>query len=60
LYLREGIGVGTILGVALTPVINRNYLSQMEKHAEGKHIWPEARLPPTFIGAFLMPIALFW
>lgn len=59
-YLTEGIGVGTVLGVVLTPVINRNYLSQMEKHAEGKPIWPEARLPPTFIGAFLMPIALFW
>jgi hypothetical protein len=55
-----GIGVGSCLGVALTPVINRNYLSQMEKHAEGKAIWPEARLPPTFIGAFLMPISLFW
>jgi len=32
----------------------------MRKHANGKAVWPEARLPPTFIGAFLMPIALFW
>jgi hypothetical protein len=32
----------------------------MKKHANGKPIWPEARLPPTFIGAFLMPISLFW
>jgi hypothetical protein len=32
----------------------------MRKHAEGNPIWPEARLPPTFVGAFLMPIALFW
>jgi hypothetical protein len=55
-----GIGVGSCIGVALTPVINRNYLSQMEKHANGSLVWPEARLPPTFIGAFLMPIALFW
>lgn len=60
LYLTIGIGVGSIIGVALTPIINRNYLHQMEKHANGKPIWPEARLPPTFIGAFLMPIALFW
>jgi multidrug resistance protein len=55
-----GIGVGSTIGVALTPITNRNYLSQMKKHANGKTIWPEARLPPTFIGAFLMPISLFW
>ena len=55
-----GIGCGSIIGVALTPITNRNYLSQMKKHANGKPIWPEARLPPTFIGAFLMPISLFW
>jgi len=55
-----GIGIGSIIGVACTPLTNRNYLSQMKKHANGKSVWPEARLPPTFIGAFLMPIALFW
>jgi hypothetical protein len=55
-----GVGLGSILGVSLTPITNRNYLSQMKKHAEGKVIWPEARLPPTFLGAFLMPISLFW
>jgi hypothetical protein len=55
-----GIGVGSIIGVAITPLTNRNYLSQMKKHAGGKAIWPEARLPPTFLGAFLMPISLVW
>jgi hypothetical protein len=55
-----GIGIGSIIGVACTPITNRNYLSQMKKHANGKPVWPEARLPPTFIGAFLMPISLFW
>jgi len=55
-----GIGIGSIIGVACTPLTNRNYLSQMQKHANGKPVWPEARLPPTFIGAFLMPISLFW
>jgi hypothetical protein len=55
-----GIGVGSILGVAATPLVNRSYLSQMKKHANGKPIWPEARLPPTFVGAFLVPLSLFW
>jgi hypothetical protein len=58
--LIPGIGVGSILGVIATPLVTRNYLSQMKKHAGGNPIWPEARLPPTFIGAFLMPISLFW
>jgi MFS family permease len=55
-----GVGLGSIIGVCLTPITNRNYLSQMKKHADGKVIWPEARLPPTFLGAVLMPISLFW
>jgi len=32
----------------------------MHKHANGKPIWRKACLPPTFIGTFLMPIALCW
>ena len=58
--LTSGIGVGNILGLAATPLINRSYLSQMIKHANGQPIWPEARLPPLFVGAFLLPISLFW
>jgi hypothetical protein len=49
-----------MLAVACAPLTNRNYLSQMAKHADGKPVWPEARLPSTFIGAALLPIALFW
>jgi hypothetical protein len=55
-----GIGIGTILGVACSPLVDKVYLSEMKKHAGGKSVWPEARLPPTFVGAILMPIALFW
>jgi hypothetical protein len=49
-----------MISIAFTPIVNKNYLSQMEKHANGSPVWPEARLPPTFVGAILLPIALLW
>jgi hypothetical protein len=38
---------------------NRHYNSILEQSASG-HAEPEARLPPSIIGAIAIPIGLFW
>ncbi|RGP66300.1 hypothetical protein FSPOR_6678 [Fusarium sporotrichioides] len=58
-----GIFVGLIFATASTPIwarLRMRWLEEQEK-ATGKAISePEYRLPPTILGAVLIPIGLFW
>ncbi|KAL2042548.1 hypothetical protein N7G274_005042 [Stereocaulon virgatum] len=54
-----GITIGVIVGVTLiTYTTNTRYRRKMEERG-GKPV-PEERLVPMIIGAFLLPIGLFW
>ena len=54
-----GITIGVILGVAIiTYTSNTRFKRKMEANG-GKPI-PEERLIPMIVGAFLLPIGLFW
>ena len=52
-----GVSVGTLLGIALTIYDNSRYNSTAAK--AGGVAPPEERLPPTMIGAVILPIGLF-
>lgn len=53
-----GIMVGMLAAIAYTIPSNQRYIETQRKH--GGHAPPEARLPPTLIGAIALPIGLFW
>lgn len=58
-----GIFVGMILGIASDPLWRKNYARLMRNYEKetgqpGKSE-PEFRLPPTILGAWIVPIALF-
>ena len=52
-----GIGVGMVIGTALTPVCNRYYVRAVNASPNGRAP-PEARLPPACFGAICLPIGL--
>jgi hypothetical protein len=54
-----GIAVGFIFAVIYCLWDNRRY-SKLSDAAAGHPVPPEARLPPAIIGAFALPIGLFW
>ncbi|KXJ96338.1 major facilitator superfamily domain-containing protein, partial [Microdochium bolleyi] len=53
-----GLGVGAFLGLLLTGVISDRIMAELSKR-NGGVFKPEYRLPPLFIGAFLVPAGLF-
>ncbi|KAK2012972.1 major facilitator superfamily transporter [Colletotrichum eremochloae] len=53
-----GVAVGMTASVIYTAFDNRRYLKVSAAH--GGFAPPEARLPPSMIGACLLPIGLFW
>jgi hypothetical protein len=53
-----GVAVGITIGVIYTIPDNTRYKKVMASH-DGKAP-PEARLPPSMIGAVALPIGLFW
>ena len=54
-----GITIGVILGVAII-VYTSNTRFRQKMEANGGKPVPEERLVPMIIGAFLLPIGLFW
>ncbi|KAG9577133.1 MFS general substrate transporter, partial [Aureobasidium melanogenum] len=52
-----GIFVGMITGVSCDPIWRKNYIRLVNKN--GGVSEPEFRLPPTILGAVLVPIGLF-
>ncbi|OHE93784.1 major facilitator superfamily transporter [Colletotrichum orchidophilum] len=53
-----GVAVGMIAAVVYTGFDSRRYLKVSAAH--GGFAPPEARLPPSMVGACLLPIGLFW
>ncbi|KAK1984807.1 major facilitator superfamily transporter [Colletotrichum cereale] len=53
-----GVAVGMVFAVIYTAFENRRYIKVVAAH--GGFAPPEARLPPSMIGACLLPIGLFW
>jgi multidrug resistance protein len=52
-----GVGLGMMVGIPFFGYLNKAY----SKAAEGgKQPDPEMRLPPAMIGAFAIPIGMFW
>jgi hypothetical protein len=54
-----GIGLGFVIGVLYAVWDNVRYAKLVDESA-GHPVPPEARLPPAIIGAFALPIGLFW
>lgn len=52
-----GVAVGMVLGIMLTVYDNQRYKRAAAKH--GGAAPPEERLPPTMIGAVVLPVGLF-
>jgi hypothetical protein len=59
-----GIFIGMTIGIATSPLWHKNYirLVQMRETQGGQSgcSEPEYRLPPTILGATLVPVGLFW
>jgi len=53
-----GILVGAIL--VMPPLFTYQYFIQEKQFNENGEIKPELRLPPALVGAFAIPICLFW
>ncbi|KAL4251643.1 MFS transporter superfamily protein [Abortiporus biennis] len=54
-----GVGIGILFGTSLAPVNNILYWRAMDRSETGRAP-PEARLYMPMMGAFLLPIGLFW
>lgn len=54
-----GIAIGMIIGMAYALWDNKRYIRVMNK-SPGRIAPPEARLPPTMVGAGAITIGLFW
>ena len=52
-----GVAVGMVLGIMLTVYDNQRYNRAAAKH--GGAAPPEERLPPTMVGAVVLPVGLF-
>jgi hypothetical protein len=58
-----GIFVGLIIATATTPIwakLRAGWLEKQKKETGKAVSEPEYRLPPCILGAFLIPIGLFW
>ncbi|CAG7561215.1 unnamed protein product [Fusarium equiseti] len=58
-----GIFVGLIIATATTPIwakLRAGWLAKQKKETGKAVSEPEYRLPPCILGAFLIPIGLFW
>ncbi|KAI1068323.1 hypothetical protein LB507_004346 [Fusarium sp. FIESC RH6] len=58
-----GIFVGLIIATATTPIwakLRAGWLEEQKKETGKAVSEPEYRLPPCILGAFLIPIGLFW
>lgn len=54
-----GIGIGSLLGLFVLGAISDRLLQRLTK-SNGGVSKPEYRLPPMFVGSWLIPLALFW
>ncbi len=54
-----GVAVGFVFGVFYSVWDNRRFSKVVDERA-GQPVPPEARLPPAIVGAFALPIGLFW
>lgn len=54
-----GVGVGTTVGLCLSPLQNKYYREAMARNSTGLPV-PEARLFSPMIGGVCLPIGLFW
>jgi MFS family permease len=54
-----GIGVGSLLGLAIFGVLSDKLIQKMAA-SRGGEMKPEYRLPPLIPGSCLVPIGLFW
>ncbi|CCM02862.1 uncharacterized protein FIBRA_04974 [Fibroporia radiculosa] len=54
-----GVGVGTTLGLCLTPIQNRMYQAAAARSPTGRAA-PEQRLYAPMFGAICLPIGMFW
>ncbi|KAK7528133.1 major facilitator superfamily domain-containing protein [Phyllosticta citriasiana] len=54
-----GVAVGMFFSIAYSIYDNKRYIKAAEEDPSG-FAPPEARLPPCIIGAFAIPIGLFW
>jgi hypothetical protein len=53
-----GILIGVILaGITITIVTKTRFARKFKEHGR---VIPEERLPPMILGAFILPIGLFW
>ena len=52
-----GIGIGSLLGLAIFGALSDRIVKRMSAQGEMK---PEYRLPPLIPGSFIIPIGLFW
>ncbi|PGH00723.1 hypothetical protein AJ80_09135 [Polytolypa hystricis UAMH7299] len=53
-----GMGIGALLGAAFTGITSDRLLHRLSR--KSGVMKPEYRLPPMFVGAFCIPIGLFW
>ncbi|KAK2810023.1 hypothetical protein FQN49_008565 [Arthroderma sp. PD_2] len=53
-----GLGIGFIIGQLGVGSFSDNHIKKQSAKAGGSK--PEHRLPPLFVGTFLIPIGLFW
>ncbi|KAK9334135.1 major facilitator superfamily domain-containing protein [Lipomyces starkeyi] len=53
------IGVGMVCAIATSPWQTKLYLKLTAERGNGK-IYPEGRLPFSIVGAFCLPVAIFW
>lgn len=53
-----GLWIGSLIGLLLHPVQERYYLRRVSEN--DKKSVPEARMYMSLVGAFLIPIGLFW
>ena len=60
----SGLLVGQVVAISTDPLWHRNYMRLIENRKKqsgvGDYAEPEDRLPPAILGAFLVPVGLFW
>jgi hypothetical protein len=54
-----GMGIGSVLGLLASGLVSDRMVMAL-KTKNGGESKPEYRLPPMIVGAFLVPIGLFW
>ena len=54
-----GLAVGMFIAIIYTMIENNRY-NRKASNTVNKRLPPEARLPPAIVGAFVIPVGLFW